>query len=117
MGSTLVLAFAACSNVNPDYTGAATIQSLTGSATLNWTPVTQNTDGTALKNLAGYQVHYGPSPSAMSTVVVLADPGQTTYIVSDLSSGTWYFAVAAYTSSGVEGEWSNVAAKIITPPQ
>ena len=69
------------------------------------------------EDLAGYQVHYGLSLNAMSTVVVLSDPGQTTYIVSNLPSGTWYFAVAAYTSSGIEGAWSNVATKTITPQQ
>jgi hypothetical protein len=117
MGSTLVLALADCSNVSPGQPGTATIQSFAGSATLSWTPVTANTDGTALEDLAGYQVHYGPSLNAMSTVVVLPDPGQTTYIVSPLTSGTWYFAVAAYTSSGIEGAWSNVATKIISPQQ
>jgi hypothetical protein len=116
MGSTLVLALADCSKVTPGQPGTATIQSFPGSATLSWTAVTANTDGTTLKDLAGYKVHYGPSPR-MSTVVVLSDPRQTRYIVSDLPSGTWYFAVAAYTSSGIEGVWSNVASKTITAPQ
>ena len=117
VGSTLVLALADCSNVNPGQAGTATIQSFPGSATLSWTPVTANTDGTRLEDLAGYKVHYGPSSNAMSTVVVLSDPGQTTYIVANLASGTWYFAVAAYTSSGIEGAWSNVATKTVMPQQ
>jgi hypothetical protein len=85
----------------------------TGSATLTWTPVTQNTDGTLLTNLAGYKIHYGASPGELNTVVVLADPQQTTSLVDNLTPGTWYFTVAAYTSSGVDGLPSNVAQKTI----
>ena len=32
-----------------------------GSATLSWTPPTQNMDGTPLTNLAGYRVYWGTS--------------------------------------------------------
>ena len=85
----------------------------TGSATLSWTPVTQNTDGTPLTDLAGYKVHYGASPTVMSLVVELTDPTETSYIVANLPSGTWYFTVAAYTSGGIDGLLSNVAEKTI----
>jgi hypothetical protein len=34
-------------------------------------------------------------------------------VVSNLSSGTWYFSVSAYTSSGLEGDLSNVGQKTI----
>jgi len=88
-------------------------QASNGTATLNWTPVTTNTNGSALNNLAGYKVYYGTSANAMSTVVTLANPSVTTYLVSNLSAGTWYFAVAAYTSSGVVGDPSNVGQKTI----
>jgi hypothetical protein len=84
-----------------------------GTAALTWTPVTQNTNGSVLTNLAGYRIHYGNSPSAMNTVVVLSNPSLTTYLVSNLSAGTWYFGVAAYTTNGVEGEVSNVGSKTI----
>ena len=82
-------------------------------ATLNWTPALQNTDGTALTDLAGYKVYFGTSSDPLSTVVVVSNPSLTTYQVTNLSSGTWYFAVAAYTSTGTEGVLSNVASKAI----
>jgi hypothetical protein len=85
----------------------------TGSATLTWTPVTQNTDGTPLTDLAGYKIQYGNSPTEMNTVIVLTDPDETASLVANLSSGTWYFTVAAYTSGGVDGLPSNVAQKTI----
>jgi hypothetical protein len=86
---------------------------LSGSATLTWTPVTQNSDDTPLSDLAGYKVYYGTSAGALNSVVVLPDPSATSYLVTGLSSGTWYFAVAAYTSSGTQGASSNVVAKMV----
>jgi hypothetical protein len=84
-----------------------------GTATLNWTAPTQNTDGSVLTTLAGHKVHYGTSPSALSTVIVLANPGLTTYVVTNLSPATWYFAVSAYTSNGRESRLSEIGTKTI----
>ena len=84
-----------------------------GTATLNWTAVTQNTNGTALVDLAGYKVYYGTSAGSMSNVVVLANPSVNSYIVSNLSSGTWYFGVVAYASDGSQSTLSNVGSKTI----
>jgi hypothetical protein len=109
----LALSVAACGQVNPSASGNAAAQAANGTAALNWSPVTQNTDGSELTDLAGYLVFYGTSPGAMSTLVTLSDPNQTSYVVANLSAGTWYFSVAAYTSSGIQGEMSNVASKSI----
>jgi hypothetical protein len=81
----------------------------TGSAVLNWTPPTRNTDGTSLTNLAGYRISYGTSPSSLSKTVQLANPGLANYVVEGLTSGTWYFALKTYTSTGVESTLSNTA--------
>jgi hypothetical protein len=84
-----------------------------GSAALTWTRVKKDTNGKTLKDLAGYKIHYGTSPTGLYTVVVLKDPHQTRYVVRGLTPGEWYFAVSAYTASGAEGAESNVAAKTI----
>jgi hypothetical protein len=84
-----------------------------GSATLSWMPPTENTDGTALTNLAGFRIQYGSSPSALTQTVQIANPGLATYVVSGLSSGSWYFAVRAYSSSGAESANSSVVSKTI----
>jgi hypothetical protein len=84
-----------------------------GTATLNWTAPVTNTDGSALTDLAGYHIYYGTSPSALSTAIDVANPGTTTYTVSGLASGTWYFAVNAYTTSGLESSLSNNSSKSI----
>jgi hypothetical protein len=95
---------AGCERVEP-----AAVQG--GAATLTWSPVTRDAQGRDLKNLAGYKVFYGTAPRALYSVVVVPDPHMTTYVVHDLAPGSWYFAVAAYTSSSVEGARSNVVAK------
>ena len=84
-----------------------------GSATLSWTPPTQNTDGSPLTNLAGYRIDYGTNSSSLSQTVQIANPGVTSYVVENLSPATWYFAVKAYNSSGVESSLSNLASKAI----
>jgi hypothetical protein len=84
-----------------------------GSATLDWTSVTETTTDTALSGLAGYIVYYGTSADNLNQQVKLANPGLTSYVVTNLAPATWYFAVAAYTSGGVIGETSNVGEKTV----
>jgi hypothetical protein len=84
-----------------------------GSATLSWTPPTQNSNGTALTNLAGYRIYYGTSASTMNRTIQVANPGLSRYVVENLSAATWYFAVRAYTTAGVESASSNTATKTV----
>ncbi len=81
---------------------ALTVKSVvvTGSAMISWMPPTTNTDGSALTNLAGYRIAYGTSASALNTVANVPTAGVTSYTIDNLSAGTWYFTVTAYTSSG-----------------
>lgn len=114
LGIACALGIAACGNPNSVVTGPNATPHGSApdnhTAILSWTPVRSTTDGRPLKNLAGYKIYYGTSPRTMRTVT-LADPTLTTYHITNLASGTWYFAVAAYTSDGVEGIHSNVATK------
>jgi hypothetical protein len=84
-----------------------------GAATLDWTPPTENTNGTTLTNLAGYQINYGTAANNLSQTVRIANPGLTSYVVTDLSAGTWYFAVTAYNTAGTLGAQSNVGSQTI----
>jgi len=45
--------------------------------------------------------------------VQVASAGAVSYVLSNLASGTWYFAVSAYTSSGTSSALSTVASKTI----
>lgn len=85
----------------------------TNIALLSWTPPTTNTDGSALTNLAGYRIHYGTAPGAMTQTLQLDVPGATAFEVANLATGTWYFAMRAYTSAGAESVLSNITSKVI----
>jgi Putative Ig domain len=84
-----------------------------GSATLSWTPPTQYSNGSMLTNLAGYKIHYGTSANNLTQTVQVANPGLTSYVLSNLSRATWYFGVTAYTSTGAESAMSNVGSKAV----
>jgi hypothetical protein len=85
----------------------------TGVATLSWTPPTQNSDGSALTNLAGYLITYGRSASALDRSISLSNSSLSTFVVENLSSGTWYFAISAVNSAGVSSAATNIASKTI----
>jgi hypothetical protein len=93
--------------------GIAVVDVASGAATLTWMPPTLNTDGSALADLAGYKIRYGQSAANLTQVVQIPNAGVTSAVVESLSPGTWYFAVAAYNTSGVESDLSNVAQKVI----
>ena len=83
-------------------------------ATVSWTPPTTNTDNTPLTNLAGFRVVYGTSPTALNQTVEIANPLAVSRIITGLTPGTWFFAVRAYNSLGVESDMSNVVSKVTT---
>jgi len=93
---------------------SVTVQAVaTGSATLTWTAPTQNTDGSALTDLAGYKIYWGTTQGSYPNSTTLNNPGLTTYVVTNLVSGTWYFAATAVNSVGVESAFSAPASKTI----
>jgi hypothetical protein len=58
-------------------------------------------------------VYYGTSPDKLTESVKVSNPGLTAYTVTNLTSGTWYFAVTSYSAAGVESRRSGViSAKI-----
>lgn len=73
-----------------------------GTATLNWTLPSLNTDGTALSDLAGVRIYYGSDPNALNQSTQQANPALTSYTVTNLAPGTWYFALTVYTTGGAE---------------
>lgn len=97
----------------PAFSIAVTQPVTSGTATLTWTAPTTNTDGSALTDLAGYHIYYGNSPSALSTMIDIASPGTLSYTLSSLASGTWYFAISAYTTSGLQSALSATGSKSI----
>jgi hypothetical protein len=96
----------------PAFSIAVAQSAVVGSATLSWQPPTENTDGSALTDLAGYRIVYGTTATALTQTIDVSNPGVSRYVIDGLSAGTWYFAVKAYTTSA-ESSQSNVASKTI----
>jgi hypothetical protein len=74
---------------------------------------TTDTDGSAVTPLSGYTIYYGTSANALSESVAIIGASTTSYEITGLASGTWYFAVAALAADGTESSMSNVGSKII----
>lgn len=83
--------------------------------TLAWTAPTQNTDGSALTDLAGFNIYQGTSPTTLSLVGSVG-PGGGTYTTPSLAPGTYYFAVTATTASAESAESAVVSAVVSPPP-
>jgi hypothetical protein len=85
----------------------------TGSATLSWTVPTTRTDGVPLTTLAGFRIYYGLAPGNYPNKISVPNPGITTYVVDNLSSGTWYFVATAYDANGLESDYTSPGSKTI----
>jgi hypothetical protein len=92
---------------------SSSVSTVSTTATLSWEAPTANTNGSALTNLAGYKIYYGGSPSKMTDSVQIKSVGVQTYVIDNLSAGTWYFAIMAVTSAGTESALSNVVSLTI----
>jgi len=82
-------------------------------ATLSWSAPTQNSDGSTLTDLAGFLIVYGPTQTELYESVRIDNPSIDRFVLDDLPAGTYYFAVKAYNSAGVESGTSNVVSKIL----
>lgn len=98
----------------PASTPKSTPATTNKSVDVTWSAPTANTNGSALTNLAGYTIYYGTNPSSLSKSVKVANAGATDYVVQGLSDGTWYFAVTAYTNTGLQSSYSTIVSKTIT---
>ena len=94
-------------------TVSVTTAPVTGYATLSWAAPTTNTNGSPLSALAGYHLYYGNSASALTKSVAVSGAKTTSYEISGLTAGTWYFAVAADAADGTESAQSAVGSKTI----
>ncbi len=73
-------------------------------AILSWSSNTES-------DLAGYRVHYGSTSGSYPNVI---DVGLvTSYTVTGLSAGTYYFVLTAYNTAGIESGFSNEVSKVI----
>jgi hypothetical protein len=116
--AALALALSACGGGGTSGSGTSTASTGSGSSgtlatapassvAINWMPPTENVDGTPLTNLAGYDIHYGTASGKYTQRISVSNPGIATYVVQNLTPGTYYFAVAAVNSDGTESPLSS----------
>lgn len=91
----------------------AVMQGSNGSVTLSWSPPTTNSDGSPLVDLAGYRIVYGQASGQYTQVVDVPTAAVTSAMIENLAPSTWYFAVKAYTRTGIESAPSREAYKTI----
>lgn len=81
------------------------------SAKLTWAAPTENTDGSALSDLAGFTIVYGTSQASLDQTVRIDNATASTYTLDNFPSGTYYFAIKAFTAGGAESVLSQVVTK------
>jgi hypothetical protein len=94
-----------CPGVQVDGSSAA------GSALLSWNAPSLDTDGSPVTGLAGFHVYAGTDAANLSLRGGVSDAETTTFEVSGLGPGTYYFAVTAYNQYGEESAKSNIGSK------
>ncbi len=84
-----------------------------GTATLTWVAPTTNTDGTPVTPLTGFTIYYGTAQGSLTQSVPVSGAATTTYEITGLASGTWYFAASANAADGTQSTQSNIGSKTI----
>lgn len=86
--------------------------STTGSVLVAWTPPAARTDGTALTDLAGFNVYRGTDAASFARVKSLG-PDVTSFTDAALPTGTYYYAVSAVDSASRESDLAKSAGMTI----
>jgi hypothetical protein len=74
--------------------------------TIGWDAPTQNEDGTPLTDLTAYRVYYGSASQHYAGTLQIDDPRTVQYVVNNLPTGTYYFAITALNTAGDESVYS-----------
>jgi len=88
-----------------------TSNSTLANVSISWSMPTNYTDGTFINisDIGGYRLYYGRSSTNMTLVADLNDPSLLTYTFNNLATGTHYFSISSYDTSGIE---SNLTAPV-----
>jgi hypothetical protein len=80
-----------------------------GDVVLNWIAPTENVDGTALTDLAGYKLYFGRTGESLTESRVIENAQATSYLLEDLGIGSWRFVMTAVDQGGHESRFSDEA--------
>jgi hypothetical protein len=73
---------------------------------VSWVAPTQNVDGTALTDLAGYRIYYGSDSRVYEGMREVSDPAAASHSFP-ATSGDWYITMTALDRDGNESSFSN----------
>ncbi|MEJ2608541.1 MAG: fibronectin type III domain-containing protein [Candidatus Thiodiazotropha sp.] len=87
----------------------------TANSTLNWIAPSARIDGSFLdlSELSGYKIYSGPSSSNLELVAEIDDPQATSYDLSDMEPGDYYFGIISYDINGLRSPISERVFKTI----
>ena len=84
-----------------------------GSLLVSWLPPTTNEDGSALTDLAGFNIYYGTTQNQYTNVIRIDNPGIASYLVENLTPNTYYFSATSFNSNGIESDLSDATMGIV----
>jgi hypothetical protein len=85
---------------------ACSAPAIAADVTLAWDPNSES-------DLAGYKLYYGIASGVYGTPITLGL--QTTYTITNLPPGTYFFALKAFNTLGLESGFSNEVSTTIPP--
>jgi hypothetical protein len=87
--------------------------SASGFADLSWTPPSENTDGSAYLDAAGYLIRYGTPPTNLTSTVSIAPASVVAKRIEPLTAAQWGFCVSAINALGTTSTCSATATKTV----
>jgi hypothetical protein len=83
---------------------------------LNWIAPSTRTDGSFLdlSELSGYKIYAGPTDNNLELIADVEDAQATSYDLSDIDPGDYYFGVVAYDTNGLQSPISDRIQKTVT---
>ncbi len=104
-----------CTGTGGDTTDSTTVTITQSNRSVNisWTPPTTRSDGSTLDDLDGFTVYYGTTSGNYTQNVTVNDENATSHVITNLTPGTYYFAVTAYDSSNNESAFSTEVSIVV----
>ncbi|MCP4326195.1 MAG: hypothetical protein GY951_11070 [Psychromonas sp.] len=73
---------------------------------VSWLANMENSDGSQLTDLAGYNIYLGDSPTSIDFKYSFDDPQLTEAEIGPIVAGSYYLSISAYNASGAESTLS-----------
>lgn len=86
-----------------------------GTVALSWQAPAVNVDGTVLTDLIGYRIYWGNHTGEYTHEITIDNPSVTTFVVENLPSGSYEFAVTAVNAKGIESGYSRPVSTVLDP--